>query len=332
MVICATAFEVRLRKQNFMVGICAIFLVSFTLSLLQTAKRKEAKVEEQARCWELNLLLQKKIVSGMAQLGQCCNASFWLVVTKENTPLGSYITLDGAKNKKLRVETELLDMLPERSPFLDTSYRDCAVVGNGGILLNSSCGHEIDRADFVIRFNLAPMNFSEDVGTKTSLLTINPSIIETKFQYLLARRKPFADALYPYRDAFFLLPSFSFVGHSTLGYRALYTMEDFGLVQQALFLNPQYLRNLSNFWRTGLQAHRLSSGFMLVSMALEFCERITLYGFWPFSHDLDNKPIPHHYYDNRKPRPGIHAMPTEFSHYLSMYSQGVLRLRLGKCQ
>nr|XP_060636079.1 alpha-N-acetylneuraminide alpha-2,8-sialyltransferase-like [Anolis sagrei ordinatus] len=379
----AMPFHVRLGKQNFVVGISVVFLVSFTLSLLERVKRKETKFE-QGRCRELNLLFQERNLSGIvnfqktdnekkkllvinnwklqetetrimehliltqkcrwepsptavaqfrAQLKQCCNASFRLVTTKENTRLGSYIIFDGSPTHKLRVDTKLLDLLPEKSPFADTSYRKCAVVGNGGILFNSSCGQQIDRADLVIRFNLPPMNFSEDMGTKTSLVTINPSILQNRFKFLQERRKSFLEAIHSYGDATFLLPALSFVGDNVLGYRVLYTLEDFGLEHQALFLNPQYLHNLANFWKKrGLETNRLSSGFMLVSMALEFCQHITLYGFWPFSYDLNNQSIPHHYYDNVLPKPGIHAMPTEFSYYLSMYAEGVLRLQVGKCQ
>nr|XP_008122281.1 PREDICTED: alpha-N-acetylneuraminide alpha-2,8-sialyltransferase isoform X1 [Anolis carolinensis] len=379
----AMPFNIRLGKQNFVLGISVVFLVGFTLSLLERVKRNKTNVE-QGRCWELNMLFQEKNLSGIihfqktdsekekihminnwklqetemrimehlllaqecrwelnpiavaqfrTQLQQCCNASFRFVTTKENIRLGSYIIFDGNPTRKLRVDTKLLDLLPEKSPFMDTSYRKCAVVGNGGILLNSSCGQEIDRADLVIRFNLPPMNFSEDIGTKTSLVTINPSILQNRFKLLQERRKPFVEALHSYSDATFLLPVLSFVGHNILGYRVLYTLEDFGVEQQAFFLNPQYLSNLANFWKKrGLKTNRLSSGFMLVSMALEFCQHITLYGFWPFSYDLNNQSIPHHYYDNMMPTPGVHAMPTEFSYYLSMYAEGVLRLRVGKCQ
>ncbi|XP_062993161.1 alpha-2,8-sialyltransferase 8F-like [Elgaria multicarinata webbii] len=352
------SFHFRYRKRKYTLGTCVVFLVGLSVWMLRKPttfqfykkasdkKRvlvpqtfalgmKERKILEhllfmQDAPWEPN---PAAVTQYRAELGHCCNASFRLVVTRENAPRKSHIILDGEKGMKLLVNAELTSLLPERSPFSKSRYRRCAVVGNSGILKNSRCGDEIDQADLVVRFNLPPMNFSEDVGTKTSLVTVNPSILQTKYKNLEAQRKPFADALQLYRDALFLIPAFSFAGLSDLSYRAVYTMEDFGLMQQGFFLNPRYLSTLSDYWKNqGLKPLRLSSGFMFVSMALEFCEHITLYGFWPFLHDLADQPISHHYYDNVLPKAGVHAMPSEFSHYLSMYAKGVLRLRLGKCQ
>ncbi|XP_020665139.3 alpha-2,8-sialyltransferase 8F isoform X1 [Pogona vitticeps] len=283
----------------------------------------------QDRPWEPNAT---EVLQYRAGLGACCNASSHLVLTKRNTPLGSNMKCDG-ENSTIPVEADLLALLPETSPFLDYRYKNCAVVGNGGILRNSCCGKEIDQADLVIRFNLPSMSFPEDVGTKTNLVTINPSILMERFQWLENRRKPFADVLRSYGDSLFLISGFSFSSGKDLSYRTLYTMEDFGLRPQAFFLNPHYLGNLSNYWRKkGFQPSRLSSGFFFVNVALEFCQHITLYGFWPFPLDLDGYFVPYHYYDNTFPKAGVHQMHTEFSHYLSMHIQNVLRLRLGNCQ
>ncbi|CAM4709729.1 unnamed protein product, partial [Caretta caretta] len=73
------------------------------------------------------------------------------------------------------VELERGDPPRQGSPFQDAPYECCAVAGSGGILRNSSCGPEIDRAQVVIRFNLPPMGFADDVGTKSSVVAMNPS-------------------------------------------------------------------------------------------------------------------------------------------------------------
>lgn len=61
-------------------------------------------------------------------------------------------------------------VLPESDVLGTKELGTCAVVGNSGVLLNSSLGEEIDSHDTVIRFNAAPTKkFEEDVGTKTTV-------------------------------------------------------------------------------------------------------------------------------------------------------------------
>ncbi|XP_043393456.1 alpha-2,8-sialyltransferase 8F isoform X1 [Chelonia mydas] len=267
------------------------------------------------------------------QLGRRCNATASLVLTRDNTPLGSRIVYDGQRAKKYLVKEELLEMLPQGSPFQDAPYECCALVGSGGILRNSSCGPEIDRAQFVIRFNLPPMDFAKDVGTKSSVITVNPSILDLRFRGLNWRRRPFAEAVGTYGAPLLLIPAFSFAGISAVSFQALYTLEDFGSPARALFMNPEYLARLDGHWRRrGLRANRLSSGFMLVNAALEMCRHLTLYGFWPFPSDPEGRPLPHHYYNNQPPKLGFHAMPEEFTRYLGLHLQGALWLHLGRCR
>ncbi|XP_033104566.1 CMP-N-acetylneuraminate-poly-alpha-2,8-sialyltransferase-like [Anneissia japonica] len=52
--------------------------------------------------------------------------------------------------------------------------RSCAVIGNSGILLNSSCGSEIDSHEFVLRSNIAPiLGFEKDVGYRHDFVSLN---------------------------------------------------------------------------------------------------------------------------------------------------------------
>lgn len=99
-----------------------------------------------------------------------------------------------------------------------------------------------------------------------------------------------------------------------------------------LFFNPSYLHTLRQFWfGRDLRAVRLSTGFMLISSALELCEDVHLYGFWPFSTDLQQRPVNYHYYDKSQPNRAVHAMPEEFLRLLQLHSQGVLTLHLQSC-
>lgn len=65
----------------------------------------------------------------------------------------------------------------------------CAIIGNGGILLKSGCGREIDSNNFVIRANFAGLeNYSEDVGTKTSMMMINDATLTNMYNTLVAQK------------------------------------------------------------------------------------------------------------------------------------------------
>ncbi|KAM9312345.1 LOW QUALITY PROTEIN: alpha-2,8-sialyltransferase 8F-like [Gastrophryne carolinensis] len=240
-----------------------------------------------------------------SHLRTCCNATYSMIVTQENNPIGYTISYDG-EEEKLKVTKKLYDLFPKTSPFLKPQG-SCAVVGNGAVLNGSFCGAEIDKADFVFRMNFPPLNWTDDVGTKTNLVTANPSILVDKFDSLSERRKPFMEMLKEYGSSLILLPAFSYLVNTDVSLRVLYTMEDYDLHGRVVFF------------------------IMLVSAAMEMCEKVTLYGFWPFIEDLNEVPIPHHYYNNVQPNSKVHDMPDEFYQYLQMHVQGALRLHLVSC-
>lgn len=268
-----------------------------------------------------------------SELFSCCDAVHNFIASQNNTPLGINMSYEVDNKKTIHITEEIFRMLPESLP-LKYPFKHCAVVGNGGILKNSSCGAEIDKSDFVFRCNLPPTtgSVSQDVGKKTNLVTINPSIIAQKYNKLNEKKFTFLKNIAIYGDAFLLLPAFSFRGNTAASFKVHHILREFHARQKAIFFYPRYLKHLAQYWRTkGVKAYRLSSGFMIISAAVELCENVKLYGFWPFSKNIDGTPISHHYYDNQLPKPGFHAMPKEYYQILQLHGRGILKLQLGKC-
>lgn len=270
-----------------------------------------------------------------SQLSSRCHGLEKAIITQANTPVGTKIVYDGEKRRSLQVTQEIFSTFAKDHPFSNKTWDTCAVVGNGGILTNSSCGKMIDSAQFVIRCNLPPLEngFEKHVGIKTDLVTANPSILLEKYGALMGRRRPFVESLRSYGNSLLLLPAFSY-GHNTpVCLRAVYSIEDFESPTRPIFFNPSYLQSLALFWRLqGLRAVRLSTGIIMASMALEHCANVHLYGFWPFSnHPHGLHALTNHYYDDRQTKKKFHAMPAEFDLLLRLHSQGVLRLHLGDC-
>ncbi|XP_030205988.1 alpha-2,8-sialyltransferase 8F-like [Gadus morhua] len=268
-------------------------------------------------------------------LRSTCHGFTKAVVSQDNTPVGAQIVYDGEKRKPLSVTSAIFQTFAKRNPFSNKTWDTCSVVGNGGILSNSTCGEMIDSAQFVIRCNLPPVenSFLKDVGKKTNLVTANPSILHEKFRDLQERRRPFMESMRRYNDSLMLLPAFSYSVNTAVSLRALYTIEDFESPIRPVFLNPEYLLNLHSFWRSKGLNKRLSSGLMVASLALELCTNVHLYGFWPFDqHPLLQQPLNNHYYDNVPSKKNVHAMPAEFDHLLRLHEQGVLKIHLGECR
>ncbi|NXI06030.1 SIA8E sialyltransferase, partial [Pachycephala philippinensis] len=280
--------------------------------------------------WEMNVTEANLFKSA---LSRCCNAPSFLFTTQKNTPLGTKLKYE-LLDAYFRVFNCFLAVLLQDMPYHRSQFKRCAVVGNGGILKNSRCGREIDSADFVFRCNLPPISekYFMDVGVKTDVVTVNPSIITERFHKLEKWRKPFYDVLQVYENASVLLPAFYNTRNTDVSIRVKYVLDDFESQQAVYYFHPQYLINVSRYWLgQGVRAKRVSTGLILVTAALELCQEVHLFGFWAFPMNPSGIFITHHYYDNVKPRPGFHAMPSEIFNFLHMHSKGILRVHTGTC-
>ncbi|KAI2643797.1 Alpha-2,8-sialyltransferase 8F [Labeo rohita] len=265
------------------------------------------------------------------RLQYCCNATGSLFLTKQNTAVNQTIPYETSIEKTYTMNPDIYSMLPEDFPWSGHRMGQCAVVGSGGILKNSSCGREIDSADFVIRFNLAYINNS-DVGLKTDLITINPSQIQKEYKNLEKDPDPLVERVSVYGNASLAMPAFAYTTCTALSISALKVLHPVRPQQPFMFFSPMYLRTLDRFWKErGLKSIRLSTGFMLISTALELCDNVHVYGFWPFGTDLQDNPVPYHYYNELGPHRYLHAMPEEFVRLLQLHSKGALTLHLQPC-
>ncbi|CAI9582079.1 unnamed protein product [Staurois parvus] len=138
--------------------------------------------------------------------------------------------------------------------------------------------------DYVFRPNLPPLTMAEHIGTKSHFITCNPSILREKYERLFSRRKPFINHIKDYGSAMIVLPAFSYVSNTDVSFRVFYSVEEFKLKNKVVFYHPDYLSNISRYWRAmGIKARRLSSGVMLVTAAIELCDKVTLsMDFGPF--------------------------------------------------
>lgn len=238
-------------------------------------------------------------------------------------------------------------LLPKKQLFRNTRYETCALVGNGGILLNSSCGESIDEKDFVIRCNFAEMEgFSADVGTKTDVLTFNPSILNRKFSKLKssAMRTKFLKRIQSYGKYVLWVPVFTphFLPIDVRTVLTFYEKNSNYLKDVQLAFPGNVLPEILDFWMSkGVDEERISTGLLMYIIASTICDKIHLYGFYPFP-EYNNKPIPYHYEDpvNKSMTTSefnsnfrrFHRLPDEFVYLKKMHSAGALQLNIGTCE
>ncbi|XP_039567729.1 alpha-N-acetylgalactosaminide alpha-2,6-sialyltransferase 5 [Passer montanus] len=180
--------------------------------------------------------------------------------------------------------------------------KSCALVTSSGHLLGSGQGHRIDESDCVIRMNDAPTRgYGRDVGNKTSLRVIAHSSI----QRILRNRNELLNMSHGAVFIFWGPSSYMRRDGKGLVYNNLQLMNQI-LPQLKVYMISRHKmlqfddlfkretgkdRKISNTW--------LSTGWFTMTIALELCDRINVYGMVPpdFCRDPNHLSVPYHYYE-----------------------------------
>ncbi|KAM4766571.1 alpha-2,8-sialyltransferase 8B isoform 2-T2 [Cyanocitta cristata] len=158
--------------------------------------------------WRHNQTLSLKI---RKQILKFLDAEKDISVLKGTLKPGDIIHYVFDRDSTMNVSQNLYELLPRTSPLKGKQFPTCAIVGNSGVLLSSGCGPEIDAHSFVIRCNLAPVQeYSQDVGMKTDLVTMNPSVIQRAFEDLVNEtwREKLLQRLHSLNGSILWIPAF----------------------------------------------------------------------------------------------------------------------------
>ncbi|KAM3827960.1 alpha-2,8-sialyltransferase 8B [Vipera latastei] len=243
------------------------------------------------------------------------------------------------RDSTMNVSQNLYALLPRTSPLKGKHYRTCAIVGNSGILLNSGCGKEIDTHSFVIRCNLAPVQeYTHDVGTKTDLVTMNPSVIQRAFEDLVndTWREKLLQRLHSLNGSILWIPAFMAKGGKERVEWVNELILKHHINVRTAYPSLRLLHAVRGYWLTNkVYIKRPTTGLLMYTLATRFCNQIYLYGFWPFPQGPDQNPVKYHYYDSLKygymSQASPHTMPLEFKALKVLHHQGALKLTVGPC-
>ncbi|XP_048337957.1 alpha-2,8-sialyltransferase 8B isoform X2 [Sphaerodactylus townsendi] len=244
------------------------------------------------------------------------------------------------RDSTMNVSQNLYALLPRTSPLKGKHFRTCAIVGNSGILLNSACGEEIDAHSFVIRCNLAPVQeYTQDVGSKTDLVTMNPSVIQRAFEDLVndTWREKLLQRLQGLNGSILWIPAFMAKGGKERVEWVNELILKHRINVRTAYPSLRLLHAVRGYWLTNkVHIKRPTTGLLMYTLATRFCNRIHLYGFWPFPRDQDQNPVKYHYYDSLKygytSQASPHTMPLEFKALKALDQQGALKLTVGECE
>ncbi|XP_072888675.1 alpha-2,8-sialyltransferase 8B [Hemitrygon akajei] len=287
--------------------------------------------------WKLNATLTARIRKDILRF---LDAEKDISVLKGRLKPGDIIHYIVDRDRTLNISYSLYKLLPKISPMKNKHFKQCAIVGNSGILLNSGCGQEIDAHEFVIRCNLAPVEeYAQDVGLKTDLVTMNPSVVQRAFEDLKNEtwKEKLLHRLKMLDGAILWIPAFMAKGGEERVEWVNNLIIEHKIHVQTAYPSLRLLHAVRGYWLTNkVLIKRPTTGLLMYTLATRFCDEIHLYGFWPFFKDQKGNTVKYHYYDSLtyeyNSRATPHTMPLEFKTLKSMHLQGALKLNVGACK
>ncbi|CAI9601691.1 unnamed protein product [Staurois parvus] len=182
------------------------------------------------------------------------------------------------------------------------SCKKCVVVGNGGVLRNSTLGKKIDSYDVIIRMNDGPvLGYEDDVGERTTFRLCYPeSIFSDSLHY--DPNTTVVLMMFKQHDVKWL---YSVLLHKTVNTYGFWRKPAMNLMYnppQLRVLNPFILRQVSqnllnfpaNFPKTEKPKHP-TTGIIAITLAFHICNEVHIAGF---KYNLTSLNSSLHYYGN----------------------------------
>ncbi|XP_022081185.1 CMP-N-acetylneuraminate-poly-alpha-2,8-sialyltransferase-like [Acanthaster planci] len=312
-----------------------------------TPKAKEDKPAE--------VSIHCKMVCSNSSGGVCVPLDLAIFVYKDGVPtknmtfdLQNYNPVVSLPWKNNTRQTGVLEVewcsLEEHFPGVELIPRQgsCAVVGNSGILNNSSCGDFIDSHDFVIRANMGLIKgFEVDVGRKANLNAFNLALMTLYGNAMGSKindenKMRFLDHIRILKESILWYPKqlFQRGGIYASGRRYQSIIDEirktgFSGIRFAFSWTPIHVERSMGIRLTA------TLGLDMYAVARTFCSNITLFGFYPFYKDLEGRDIRYHYFDEVKYNFSLkrgHDFGKEYTKLRELEKQGNLKLVVRDCK
>lgn len=249
------------------------------------------------------MLVYKGIYSNTSNLPSPSQAS-----SARNTlpaPNPSVKKQDRAPGRPPTITLQGYTAIMDRKP-LKMHCRTCALVTSSGQLSGSRRGKEIDQSECVIRMNDSPsLGFQKDVGKRTSVRVIAHSSL----QRVLRNRQQLLNSSH---DTVFIFwgPS-SLMRRDGRGhvYNNLRLLKQMMPRLQIYIISRNQMLKIDELFKkeTGIDRKSsnlwLSTGWFTMTMLLELCDRINVFGMVPpdFCRSSTHRSVPYHYYEPMGP-------------------------------